>query len=65
MKRSVFLWTVTVVIAAGSWTEAGAQAASEDWDVVIAPYLTGASMSGTTTVRGLSVDIDACFGMTC
>ena len=58
MKRSVFLWALIAVIAAGSWTEAGAQVASEDWDVVVAPYLMGASMSGATTVRGLNVDID-------
>jgi len=59
MKRYVFLWAVIAVIAAGSWTEAAAQAASDDWDVVVAPYLMGASMSGATTVRGLTVDIDA------
>jgi hypothetical protein len=59
MKRRVSLWAVIAVIAAGSWTEAAAQAGSDDWDVLVAPYLMGASMSGATTVRGLSIDIDA------
>jgi hypothetical protein len=59
MRRYVFLWGVIAVIGAGSWTEAAAQAASDDWDVLVAPYLMGASMSGTTTVRGQTVDIEA------
>ena len=58
MKRHVFLWAVMAVIAAGSWTEAAAQGAGDEWHVVVAPYLMGASMSGATTVRGATVDID-------
>jgi hypothetical protein len=38
MRRLVFLWLVIAVIAAGSWTEAAATVAGDDWDVVVAPY---------------------------
>jgi len=32
------LWLVIAAIAAGSWTEAAAQVASDDWGVVVDPY---------------------------
>jgi hypothetical protein len=46
------------ILVAGFLTPAFAQAPSDKWDVVVAPYLMGASMSGTTTVRGVEVDVD-------
>ena len=36
----------------------GAQQSGDKWDVFVAPYLLGAAMSGTTTVRGDDVDVD-------
>jgi hypothetical protein len=39
-------------------TPAAAQPASDDWQVLVAPYLMGAAMSGETTVRGVTVDVD-------
>jgi hypothetical protein len=56
--RRVLLAIVIVVLAAGAWTPASAQAGGDEWDVLVAPYLMGASMSGTTTVRGLEADVD-------
>ena len=47
-----------MVLAAGAWTPASAQASGDKWDVLVAPYLMGASMSGTTTVRGLEADVE-------
>ena len=35
---------------------AAAQAADDQWTVTVAPYFMGASMNGTTTVRGVDVD---------
>jgi opacity protein-like surface antigen len=36
-----------------------AQTSSDKWDVFVAPYLMGASMSGTTTLRGREADLEA------
>ena len=47
-----------MLVAAGAWTPAAAQAPSDKWDVVVEPYFMGAAMSGTTTVRGRDVDVD-------
>jgi hypothetical protein len=58
VKAGVLLWAVAVSIAAGAWTPAAAQAPSDKWDVVVEPYFMGASMSGTTAVRGREVDVD-------
>jgi opacity protein-like surface antigen len=58
MKRYACLLTVVAAIVAGTWVPAAAQTAGEEWDVVIAPYILGASMSGSTTVRGREVDVD-------
>ena len=45
-------------MAAASATPAAAQPASDEWQVLVAPYLMGAAMSGATTVRGREVDLD-------
>ena len=58
VKRSVCLWLAVAVVTAGSVTPASAQSAPDEWNVFLAPYLMGAAMSGTTTVRGVEVDID-------
>jgi hypothetical protein len=58
VKRSVCLWLAVAVVTAGSVTPASAQSAPDEWNVFVAPYLMGAAMSGTTTVRGVEVDID-------
>ena len=58
MKRSVCVWLALAVVAAGSVTPASAQSAPDEWNVFVAPYLMGAAMGGTTTVRGVEVDID-------
>jgi hypothetical protein len=47
-----------VALVLGSWTPASAQSAGDDWDVYVAPYLMGASMSGKTVVRGATADVD-------
>ena len=58
MKRGVLLWAAVVLVASGAWTPAAAQAPSDKWDVMVAPYFMGAAMSGTTAVRGREVDVD-------
>lgn len=58
MKRGVLLWAAVALVASGAWTPVAAQAPSDDWDVLVAPYFMGASMSGTTAVRGREVDVD-------
>jgi hypothetical protein len=45
-------------IVVGSCTPAAAQTTGDEWDVLVAPYLLGASMSGATTVRGREFDVD-------
>jgi hypothetical protein len=58
VKREVHLWAIIVLTASGGWTPAGAQVASDKWEVTVAPYFMGAAMSGTTAVRGREVDVD-------
>jgi hypothetical protein len=58
MKRYVSLWAVMAVCAGASATPAAAQPANDEWNVLVAPYLMGAAMSGATTVRGVEVDVD-------
>ena len=57
MKRYVGLFAVVVVVV-GFPAPAMAQQAPDDWNVLVAPYLMGAAMSGKTTVRGVGVDVD-------
>ena len=47
------------MIVAGSWMPAAAQQSNDEWKVLVEPYLMGAAMNGTTTIRGRQVDIDA------
>ncbi|MGZ8274116.1 MAG: hypothetical protein ACXWUM_09380 [Burkholderiaceae bacterium] len=58
MKRYISQLLVVVVMAAASAAPAAAQAAGDEWQVYVAPYLMGAGMSDTTTVRGRDVDLD-------
>ena len=58
MKRLVSLWAVLALVLAASVTPAHAQPASDEWQVFVTPYLMGAAMSGTTTVRGAQLDLD-------
>ena len=58
VQRGVLLCAVLVVAAAGAARPAAAQSAGDDWDVTLAPYMMGASMSGATTLRGRSVEVD-------
>ena len=60
MTRRTSFWTALVAIVAvvGASSPAVAQTASEDWKVAVAPYLMGAAMNGTTTVRGNDVNVD-------
>jgi hypothetical protein len=58
VRRGVLLWAAVALVAAGAWTPAAAQAPSDEWDVLVAPYFMGAAMSGATTVRGREVDVD-------
>jgi hypothetical protein len=59
VERRVCLWATVVLVASGAWTPAVAQAPSDKWEVTVAPYFMGAAMSGTTTVRGRDVEVDA------
>lgn len=46
------------MVTAASVTQASAQPAGDECDVFVAPYLMGAAMSGTSTVRGVDVVVD-------
>ena len=49
------------LVAAGAWTPAAAQAPSDGWDVLVAPYFMGAAMIWMalgTTVRNTNVDFN-------
>jgi hypothetical protein len=58
VERRVCLWAAVVLVVSGAWTPAAAQDPSDKWDVTVAPYLMGAAMSGTTTVRGRDLDVN-------
>ena len=58
MKRYFGLLAFVGMVMAGSATPAVAQPAPDRWNVLVAPYLMGAAMSGATTVRGVEVDVD-------
>ena len=58
MKRYVGLFSVVALAIAGTPAPAAAQPAPDEWNVLVAPYLMGAAMSGSTTVRGVDVDVD-------
>src|SRR5688572_22844662 len=58
VKRMVSLGAVFAVVVAAAATPAHAQPASDEWQVFAAPYLMGAAMSGSTTVRGAELEID-------
>ena len=58
MKRYVSLFAIVAVIVTGSATAPAAQPSRDEWNVLVAPYLMGAAMSGATTVRGVEVDVD-------
>ena len=55
-RRSLGAWAFVSVMAAAA--PAAAQAPPDTWQVTIAPYLLGASMSGTTTLRGIPMETD-------
>jgi hypothetical protein len=56
--RRVVVCEVVAVLTIGSWSSANAQQADDTWDVLVAPYVMGAAMSGATIVRGAEVDVD-------
>jgi len=58
VRRHIALWATVAVMGLGTGTPVAAQTGSDGWDVYVAPYLMGAAMSGTTTVRGAEVDVD-------
>jgi hypothetical protein len=59
VKRCIDLFALVAVVVAGAATPAVAQPSADGWNVFVAPYLMGAAMSGSTTVRGHTADIDA------
>lgn len=58
MQRRFLPWAVVVIAAWSGWTPAAAQAPSDEWQVLVAPYFMGAAMSGTTALRGREVEVD-------
>ena len=59
MKRSVLLWAIVVLVVSGAFAPAAAQSGGDGWDVFVAPYLMGAAMSGSATLHGQQVEVDA------
>jgi hypothetical protein len=58
VTRYIGLFAVVALVMAGTPARAVAQPAPDEWNVLVAPYLMGAAMSGTSTVRGVDVDVD-------
>ena len=58
MRTRLLPWAVGVVVAWSAWTPAAAQAPSDDWQVLVAPYFMGASMSGSLALRSREVEVD-------
>ena len=58
MKRRTEILALAVLVAGGAATPAVAQGTNDRWEVMVAPYFMGASMSGTTTVRGRELEVD-------
>jgi len=57
--RNAFVIVLVVCLSLAAASPASAQApAGDSWKVTILPYLMGASMSGTTTVKGQEVTVD-------
>jgi len=60
VKRTSW-WAVGAVVAvvvAVAASPAAAQPANDEWQVLLTPYVMGAAMSGETTLRGVTVDVD-------
>lgn len=58
MTQRIGLFAVVAMVMAGTPAPAVAQPTPDEWNVLVAPYLMGAAMSGATTVRGVDVDVD-------
>lgn len=58
MKHCIGLFAAIAILAGYSSPAAAQQPASDEWQVLVAPYLMGAAMGGATTVRGFEVDVD-------
>ncbi len=57
--RIVCAWLGALILTVASGSTAAAQRTPTDtWEVTIAPYLMGASMSGTAGIRGREADVD-------
>ena len=60
--RNIGLASLAFIVALAAGSPAQAQApASGSWQVTIAPYFLGASMTGTVTVKGQELDVDMSF----
>lgn len=57
MNRCVSMCVVLAVSLGTAVTPVLAQPSGDEWQVVVAPYLMGAAMSGTTTLRGREADM--------
>ncbi len=58
MKTKIGSIIAATTWLAAAWTPAAAQPAGDEWQVVVAPYLMGAAMDGTTTLRGREADVN-------
>lgn len=57
-RTTLVVLALALVTTFGTSAPAAAQAPDDEWQITVAPYLMGAAMSGTTTVRGRELDID-------
>jgi hypothetical protein len=60
VTRYISLWAIVAVLVAASVTPAAAQPAppSGSWQVIVAPYLAVAGMSGTVGIKGFESTVD-------
>ena len=57
LKRNVIGLAIGAALLALA-VPATAQTSPDTWSIVLSPYMMGASMSGSTTVRGFEADVD-------
>jgi hypothetical protein len=58
VKKGIYSSVFALALVLGTVSPAVAQAPPDTWQVTIAPYLMGAAMNGTVTLRGTAAQVD-------
>ena len=58
-RTQLFGIAIVTAVVTMATSPAGAQTtAGDDWQIIVAPYLMGSSLSGSTVIRGREVEVD-------